>query len=128
MLVAEILNRDAPTVGPDDDVFFAVRRLQESRGGILPVVVGEARGARIVGVLRYRDVFTATYGRHDATTATPVGAAMSPAGFTCRSSDSLGLAVRLLRRSGNDALPVLDADGYLVGVLSFADLMKEVAK
>src|SRR6185295_3917306 len=82
MLVAEILNRDVPTVGPDDDVFFAVRRLQESRGGILPVVVGEARGARIVGVLRYRDVFTATYGRHDATTATPVGAAMSPAGFT----------------------------------------------
>ena len=82
----------------------------------------------MVGVLRYRDVFAATYGRQDAPAATPVGAAMSPAGFTCRSSDSLGLAVRLLRRSGSDALPVLDAEGYLVGVLSFADLMKEVAK
>jgi CBS-domain-containing membrane protein len=33
-----------------------------------------------------------------------------------------------LRRSGNDALPVLDAEGYLVGVLSFADLTKELPR
>jgi CBS domain-containing protein len=32
----------------------------------------------------------------------------------------------LLRRSGMEAVPVLDGDGYLVGVLSFADLVRDV--
>jgi CBS-domain-containing membrane protein len=34
----------------------------------------------------------------------------------------------MLRRSGNEALPVLDGDGYLIGVLSFADLVREAAR
>jgi CBS domain-containing protein len=34
----------------------------------------------------------------------------------------------LLRRSAIEALPVVDGDGYLVGVLSFADLVGEAAR
>jgi CBS-domain-containing membrane protein len=125
MLVEHVVSRNVPTARPEDDVISAARRLLECRCGLLPVVVGDGRGARMVGLLRYRDAFAATYGRADET---PVAAAMSPAVCTCRASDSLGLAVRLLRRSGMEALPVLDGEGYLVGVLSFADLMWEAAR
>jgi CBS domain-containing protein len=126
MLVEQVVNRSVPTVRPGDDVLMAARRLLECRCGVLPVVEEDGRGARVVGVLCYRDAFAATYARTDPLAAMPVAAAMSPAACTCKASDSLGLAVRLLRRSGTEALPVLDGDGYLVGVLSFADLVREV--
>jgi CBS domain-containing protein len=128
MLVAHVVDRNAPTVHPEDDMLSAARRLLECRSGVLPVVAEDEHGARVVGLLRCRDAFTATYGRSDGSDRLPVAAAMSPAVSTCRASDSLGLAVRVLRRSGLEALPVLDGDGYLVGVLSFADLVREAAR
>jgi CBS domain-containing protein len=128
MLVAHVIERNTPTVGPEDDVFWAARRLLDCRCGVLPVVVEEERGARVVGLLRDRDAFAATYGGAEGSLAMSVAAAMSPAACACRASDSLGLAVRMLRRSGNEALPVLDGDGYLIGVLSFADLVREAAR
>jgi CBS-domain-containing membrane protein len=128
MLVAHVVDRNAPTVHPEDDMLSAARRLLECRSGVLPVVAEDEHGARVVGLLRCRDAFTATYGRSDGSDRLPVAAAMSPAGSTCRASDSLGLAVRVLRRSGLEAVPVLDGDGYLVGVLSFADLVREAAR
>jgi CBS domain-containing protein len=128
MVVSQVVDRNTPTVRPQDDVFSAARRLLDCRCGVLPVVVEEERGARVVGLLRYRDAFAATYGGAEGSVAMPVAAAMTPAACTCRASDSLGLAVRMLRRSGNEALPVLDGDGYLIGVLSFADLVREAAR
>ena len=128
MLVAHVVNRDVPRVRAGDDVFAAARRLLECRCGVLPVVEEDEHGARVVGMLRYRDAFAATYGRPDQSTTMPVAAAMSPPACTCRASDSLGLAVRLLRRSGAEALPVVDGEGYLVGVLSFADLVRDAAR
>ena len=126
MLVESLVNRNVSTVRAEDDVASAVGRLLDSRVGVLPVVSEDDRGARVVGLLRYRDAFAATYGRSEPVNL-PVAAAMSPAPWTCRTSDSLGIALRILRRSGADALPVLDGDGYLVGVLSFADLVRESA-
>jgi len=88
----------------------------------------EKRDARVVGLLRCRDAFIASYGRANGTDALPVAAAMSPAAppAACPTrSDSQGGG---LRRSGIEAVPVLDANGYLVGVLSFADLMRAAAR
>jgi hypothetical protein len=69
MLVGQVVNRNVPTVRPDDDVFPGARRL-ECRWN--------AHRVRVVGLLRYLD--------------------------------SLGLAVRLLRKR--------DGDGYLVGAIN----------
>jgi CBS domain-containing protein len=126
MLVANVVKKDVPTVGPQDDVVSAARRLLECPCGILPVVAADRRGPRMIGLLRYWDALAATYGHGDD--AVPVAAAMSPPECTCLDSDSVGLAVRLMRRRHVDALPVLDRDGYLVGVLTFADLVREAAR
>jgi CBS-domain-containing membrane protein len=89
--------------------------LDRRRAGVLPVVAEDGRGSRVVGLLAYRD------------DALRVAAAMSPPVATCRESDSLGLAVRVLRRSDMDAVPVVDGEGFPVGVLSFADLVRAAA-
>jgi CBS domain-containing protein len=126
MLVGHVVNRSVPTAHPGDDVRSAARMLLECRCGVLPVVEEDGRGPRVVGLLGYRDAFAATYPRSD-TAAIPVAAAMSAPRCTCRASDSLGLALRLLRRTGTEAVAVVDGDGYLVGVLSLADLVRDAA-
>ncbi len=128
MLVAQVVNRSVPTVHPDDGVLEAARRLLECGHDVLPVVAEGEHGARVVGVLRYRDAFAATYGGADGRRAMVVASAMSPALSTCRASDSLGVGLRSLRRSGTESIPVVDEEGYLVGVLSFADLLREAAR
>ena len=112
---------------PDLDVVSATRLLLQSRCGVLPVVAHDAGGERVVGVLRYRDAFAATYDRDTERSSMPVAAAMSSVS-SCRATDSLGVGLRKLRRSGNDALPVVDDEGYLVGMLSFADLVRGAAR
>ena len=127
MLVANVVNRNVPTAHAEDEVFAAAHRLLQGGCGILPVVAEDGRGARVVGLLRYRDAFVATYDRVAGQDAIPVGAAMSSSFTSCRASDSLGVGLRSLRRSGTDAIPVVDEDGYLIGVLSFADLLRGAA-
>ena len=123
MLVAHVVDRNVPTVHPEDDILSAARRLLECRSGVLPV------GSRRSGALVSSACCAA-----GTPSSPPTAAPMVPT--PCRSRprcrrrlhlphvDSLGLAGRGLRRSGIEAVPVLDANGYLVGVLSFADLMR----
>ena len=61
MLIAHVVSRNVPVARPELDVLSAARLLLESRCGVLPVVAEDAGGARVVGVLRYRDAFAATY-------------------------------------------------------------------
>ena len=128
MLVGTVVNRDVPRAHLDLDVRSAARLLLECRCGVLPVVANDAGGARVVGVLRYRDAFAATYDGDEGHGSMPVAAAMRPAASTCRATDSLGVGLRQLRRSGDDAVPVLDDQGYLIGMLSFPDLVRVAAR
>src|SRR5512146_1264444 len=108
MLVGTVVSRDVPTARPDLDVRSAARLLLQSRCGVLPVVADDDGGPRVVGVLRYREAFAATYDRDEGHGSMPVAVAMTPATSTCRATDSLGVGLRQLRRSGDDAVPVLD--------------------
>jgi L-aspartate semialdehyde sulfurtransferase len=125
MLVAAVVERNIPTASPELDVRSAARLLLQCRCGVLPVVADDAGRARVVGLLHYRDAFAATYDRDGSM---PVAAAMRPAACTCRATDSLGVGLRQLRRSGEDAVPVVDDEGYLIGMLSFPDLVRLAAR
>jgi CBS domain-containing protein len=127
MLVGTVVERNVPTAPRDLDVRSAARLLLECRCGVLPVVAHDDGGSRVVGVLRYRDAFAATYDGDEGRSAMPVTTAMTPARFTCRATDSLGVGLRQVRRSGDDAVPVLDDRGYLVGMLSLPDLVRVAA-
>jgi CBS domain-containing protein len=128
MLVGTVVSRDVPTAHPELDVRSAARLLLRCRCGVLPVVADDDGGPRVVGVLRYRDAFAATYDGDEGHGSMPVAAAMAPAISTCRDTDSFGVGLRQLRRSGDDAVPVVDGQGYLVGMLSFADLVRVAAR
>jgi arabinose-5-phosphate isomerase len=109
---------DLPVLPPTATMREAVVRLAERRG---LVVVRE--GERVVGVVTAGDL-TRLMERADDVFAVPVAAVMhrSP---RLAGPDELGSAVVFrLQQHGIMAMPVVDADGVLVGVVHLHDLLR----
>jgi len=124
MEVASILNakgRHVETVGPDSDVRLVLHKLATL--GIGSVVVS-TDGRRVEGVVSERDVVTGL-NRHGARfldlRARDVMSRNVP---TCTPTDTLVAVMAVMTRSRFRHLPVVDADGWLCGIVSIGDVVK----
>jgi CBS domain-containing protein len=130
--------RDVMTVGPtvvreDDDLLDAVGRMLKRGVRHLPVVDGEGR---VVGMLSDRDVRTAVGDptRADAGDAAEgrrmktmkVSHAMTAPPLVAREGETLPAIARHFLDWRVGALPVLDAEERLVGIISYLDLLDRV--
>lgn len=94
----------------------------------LPVVDADGR---LVGILSDRDLRGPLIGGHDSkpavTADTPVTALMTPAPITAGPDDDVGTVARVIVEHRVSALPVIDADRRLVGILSVVDVLRRLA-
>jgi CBS-domain-containing membrane protein len=79
-------------------------------------------------VITDRDIAMATYTKGRAPGEILVADAMAKEIFTCRASDSIGVAEWLMAEHRIRRLPVVDAHGHAVGVLSMNDLVRDAQK
>jgi CBS domain-containing protein len=95
--------------------------------GCLPVIETDGIG-RVIGMITDRDICMSALfqGRplHDLS----VSEAMSKTLRTCRPSDSLATAERLMQEAQIRRLPVVADEGSLVGLLSLGDLAREALR
>lgn len=108
---------------PGESVAVAARRMVEHRiGALLVTEDGELRG-----ILSERDVLdrVVAEGRDPATTA--VGEVCSSEVVTVQETADPATCARLIRDRGFRHLPVVDAHGRPVGVLSARDFLQHVA-
>ena len=107
------------TIGADDRLYDAVRKLGEKRIGALPVM----EDGRIAGIMSERDVIYCLRDHGPEVLEWPVSRVMSsPAITTDPSTDVLAaLAVMTQRRIRH--LPVVEG-GELKGIVSIGDLVK----
>ena len=122
MRVDELMKKDVRACAPDDSMNEAARIMWEADSGFVPVVEPESR--RVVGVITDRDACMATYTRGRPLTELRVRDAMSANVRACAPGDSLGAAESAMRAAHVRRLPVVDAAGQLLGVLSLADLAR----
>ena len=127
MRVEELMRKDARACGPDDSMNEAARIMWESDCGFVPVVEAGAP-SRLVGVITDRDVCMAAYTRGRSLADMCVRDAMSSNVRTCAPADSLAAAEAEMRSAHVRRLPVVDAAGQLLGVLSLADLARGYAR
>jgi CBS domain-containing protein len=125
MRVEQVMNRPVHVCEPEHDLNVPARIMWDEDCGAVPVCIRDADGAPCpFGMITDRDIAMAAYtqGRplHDITVRT----AMSQQLVTCRSSDPIDAAVRIMRTNRLHRLPVVDVGGRLVGMLSLADLAK----
>ena len=127
MKISKYMTRRLITVTPEMSVKDAFLTMRTHRVRHLPVVEGD----RLVGIISDRDLrrprwvdalddWTAYYQIDDGTTVQDV---MTSNPETVRTYDPILRAVALFREHRYGALPVLDKEGSLVGILSAQDLL-----
>lgn len=128
MGVGEICSRDVVFARRNESVAQAARLMREHHVGTV-VVVDERNGRRFpVGMLTDRDIAVGVVAVGADPAQSNVEGAM-PAEVVCvRDTDGLGRAVALMRAQGVRRLPVIDASGALVGVLSADDVLEVLAE
>ncbi len=127
ILVEEVMTRDPQTIEPEAALSDASEALLQGGFRHLPVVDGEGR---LVGMLSERDL-RAKLGTdvEDFPAATlealtePVSSAMSPDPLSIGPKAKLSSALEIFADERVGALPVIDEDDKLLGILSYVDVL-----
>lgn len=128
MKVQQLMTRNVETCRADECLDRAAATMWERDCGVLPVV-GPGNGAeRVVGMLTDRDICMAAYTQGRPLREITVATAMSKSLCSCRSTDAVEVALRIMETNQIRRLPVLDADDHLIGLLSLADIGREAAR
>ena len=130
MFVTEIMTEDPRTVGPDDTVSEAAIVLQSLGIRHLPVVDD---GGMLVGMLSDRDLGPLMKTFLDGAeadnmvvplSARPVSDLMSGGVISVGDDASVEEVVELMLDNRIGAVPVVDADGGLIGIVSYVDVLR----
>lgn len=121
MRVEEVMVHDVAMVSPDETVQEAARAMGDLDIGALPV---GRPGGTILGIVTERDVLLRLVAKGLAPDATPVSAVMSSAVTCCHPEDGIEEVAVTMRQRQFRRMPVVDADGRLVGLVTLGDLEK----
>jgi len=125
LLVKHLLARkgaDIWSIDAAEPVLAAIRMMAERRVGALPVV----SDGRLAGIVSERDYARKVILLGRASADTPVSQIMSSPVVTVGLDERVHRCMQIMTEKRIRHLPVLDADGAMVGVISIGDLVSAV--
>lgn len=116
----DIMTKDPITVRPDDSAQKAASLMKESHIGPIPVL---DRESKLIGIVTDRDlaIKVVAEGRSSDTKVSDV---MSRNLFTCGPDDNVKDASALMETHQVRRIPIVDDQGYLLGIVAQADLAR----
>lgn len=128
MSVGEICNRDVVIAEKSLSVAEAARLMRSYHVGDL-VVVEEKGGRRHpVGIVTDRDIVLEVVAADINPDAPTVGEIMGPQLVVVRESEGVFESIRYMRAKGVRRIPVVDAEGSLLGIVTLDDLLGLLAE
>jgi CBS domain-containing protein len=124
MNIGKLMTRDPAMCGPHDTLHRAAELLWERDCGVVPVVDGERRP---IAVITDRDICMAAYTQGRPLGSILVSSAASRSVVVVREGDPFDVAESLWQAHRIRRLPVVDADGRLVGILSLNDVARRAS-
>lgn len=132
--IADVMTRDVVTLFEEDSLADVAEDFARYQFRHIPVV----DDGRLVGIISQRDILRVTLGptAHSPTDQTRearfrdetfVEEIMQPEPITARSDEPLASAARRMLDHNISALPVVDAGGQLVGIVTVQDVLRVVA-
>jgi len=118
MTIEAFCQRRFPSVTPNQPVIDAARGMRD--GGVSAIVVLEAGCP--VGIITNRDIVVRAVLEGRDLTTTPVHEVMSRNVMCARDNDRLDELIRQMREANVRRMPVVDADGAAVGLVTLDDL------
>ena len=119
--VHDIMRVRVHTCSAKDTLHRAAQIMWEKDCGCLPVI-DDVRVVR--AVITDRDICMAALTQGVALAETSVASAMSRSLCVCSPDDSLAVVEDLMREAQIRRVPVVDADGVLVGMISLSDIAR----
>lgn len=120
MTVKDLANFDVKACSLDSDLASAAKIMWDCDCGVVPVVNEERR---VVGMITDRDICIAAATRASRPSDVQVRDVMSQDVASCGAGDDVQAALNTMKARRVRRLPVLDAQGGLVGILSMNDIV-----
>jgi CBS domain-containing protein len=121
MRIEALMTLAPKTCASTDALHKAAQIMWENDCGVVPVV--EAQG-KLVGLVTDRDVCMAAYTQGAPLHTIPVASVMAKLLYTLGPKSSVEDATRLMSERQVRRLPVVDAEGALIGILSLSDIAR----
>jgi CBS-domain-containing membrane protein len=121
MQIKDVMSHPPVTCPATSTLDHAARLMWEFDCGIIPVVNDDGR---LSGVVTDRDICMAAYMQGRSLASIPIRTAMAKQVVAVHAGDPIEQAEQLMRDNQIRRLPVLDADGRLIGLLAMNDLAR----
>jgi CBS-domain-containing membrane protein len=126
MRVVQLMTANVTSVPSDQSLSTAAQLMWDSDCGAIPV--REVGSAKVIGVLTDRDICMACWSKNLPPADIRVLDAMSSPLISCRANDAISTAESMMRANKIRRLPVVDSEGRLVGMLSIADIARNIGR
>lgn len=127
MRVGEACSRSVVVVGPGTPLGEAAKLMREHHVGSL-VVVGDGAAVQPLGIVTDRDFVVEVLSAGIDYRTVSVGEIMAPRLVRATEDESVLDALHRMRTHGMRRLPVVNAAGDLVGIVTFDDLLEIIAE
>lgn len=128
MKIEQLMTRPPQSCEPNDCLEAAARIMWENDCGCVPVCIPDGDGRpHPIAMITDRDIAMATYTQGRAPREITVRTAMSQDLATATPADTVADAIRIMRTKRVHRLPIVDAEGCLVGILSLSDVAQVTA-
>ena len=125
MKVEQAMSVSPVSCGPDAMLSDVAVLMWEADCGFIPIVDPRQH---VIGVITDRDICIAAGTRKRPPTCIRAGEMMIREVASCHLGDDLETALDIMRKEAVRRLPVTDASGVLVGVLSIDDVVAEASR
>jgi CBS domain-containing protein len=125
MRVKDVQTEAVVTCRPQTNLAEATQLMWENDCGSLPVLDDDGK---VTGMLTDRHICMAMGTRNARPSELTAGDVMEKVVITCKSSDHIRAALRLMREAKIRRLPVLGAEGHVEGILSIDDIVLNIRR
>ena len=128
MPIGEFCNRDVVFAARDMSVLEGARLMRSYHVGALVVVADRDGRREPVGIVTDRDIVVEVVAKEVSPETVQVGEITSNNLMTVREQDGVFDTLQLMRRRGVRRAPVVDRDGFLLGIVTVDDLVALIAE
>jgi len=121
------MTREPVSCEPADSIKRVAEVMKREDVGAVPVVDSKS-SRRLVGIVTDRDIVVRVVADGRNVDSSPVRDAMTANPATCREDQDVSAAVSLMAERKIRRMPVVDAEGRLVGIIAQADVATRVNK
>lgn len=128
MAIGHVCTRKVVIAYPETPVVEAARLMREHHVGDLVLVAGTQSQRLPLGIVTDRDLVVEVLAREAPLPGLTLGEIVTQDLVTAREDEGVFEAIELMRAKGVRRMPIVDAQGVLVGIVSLDDLLEILAE